>query len=153
MEYRPIFGCCSMVQTDLSMNRNKIDNILVARTKEFYVLSSPAATLRPRPSPGQQSRPSTLHIVVKNEAKWRQNFAILILFSLVITYLVSGGISDGQGQGSGQRGAVLLRMGGDFIYCSWLLVTFFPISITQYNVSKWQTGSKIVLVNPLQLVK
>ena len=58
-----------MVQTDLSMNRNKIDNILVARTKEFYVLSSPAATLRPRPSPGQQPRPSTLHIVVKNEAK------------------------------------------------------------------------------------
>ena len=116
-----------MVQTDLSMNRNKIDNILVARTKEFYVLSSPAATLRPRPSPGQQSRPSTLHIVVKNEAKWRQNFAILILFSLVITYLVSGGISDGQGQGSGQRGAVLLRMGGGGLYLLLLIIgDIFP---------------------------
>ena len=118
-----------MVQTDLSMNRNKIDNILVARTKEFYVLSSPAATLRPRPSPGQQpgpARPSILHIVVKNEAKWRQNFAILILFSLVITYLVSGGISDGQGQGSGQRGAVLLRIGGGLYLLLLIIGDIFP---------------------------
>ena len=48
---------------------HKTDSTLVNGTKEFYVLSSPAATLRPRPSPGQQPRPSTLHIVVKNEAK------------------------------------------------------------------------------------
>ena len=110
-----------MVQTDLSMNRNKIDNILVAGHKRVLRSVKSSCHSPPPPPPGQLSPAlSTLHIVVKNEAKWRQNFAILILFSLVITYLVSGGISDGQGAvvvtgQSGGRIVTYIRGGGLYL--------------------------------------